>query len=975
MARLHSYSKLSTLRRMLRERHDVAVKAAAGDVVFMLPSMANETFLLDALATEGSYFASRPEVWSWAALYRAVVPPRSLRRQVDPPDHRLILKFILQRTLSELDASGVTVPKGVRRSGFVDLLSSSIRELLLEDVSPDRLLIDVPGEAGGNAAIDARELLYRLYTDYLFYLEENGLADNAQLPILTRQACADDCGRLRGRTTFWVGFLSLTGAQLKLARLLERRGVGLEFFVPDTGLEGFYDAASQLGLERTDSGDCGGRLVTLLAQDRYGQFDRIAREIALARTGVGKLFESAKIPDISETLCDIGILADSADLPLMASALEKYGIASESRAERPVSESILIRTARQAWDVYTRGWPTRHTLHLLSSPIFGLVELDEERIDSRMPEGWRAWRELAGGMPGAGEALDRLKAFCDFLSATNGHRGEELLRALLDLAGDDEWEARLSREVAGDPSLDFVVREIASSRLEARQKLELLSELQPAIGEAGEVRFAGGEAMAFIAGWSREATTALPQPLSGVVRLYDSPPPVMASHRLWVMTDVTPSRYPGASADASLLGADAREDINDAAVSESEGDGEPFVHLPTLHEKREQKEALFRRLLAVGEDLTILARPVNDSQGRPQGDSPFLTSLLANRSARWERVTEILCPGDLCLPDEETPLLEEDELVLGSGQIDRGRFPRVGALQKNGDGGKTRVRLSALDSWRDCPFLYWCASMGLEPPKDASSAVDALERGNLLHELWQRVWDAWAPEDKAPLVVLAEREWSAMLEEKGRAGSPVADPRATAAVAALTRMIRKVARRMDEVEEAALENGLVREGALLEYVLPDFEGEYAVFAGRADRVDLWRNAGAVLVDYKLGKSERYRKSLQLAAYAYLMETAEGRPIEGFGFLGHRDARFRGNWSDAMALAYKGSNRTAKDVPPEAAIAEAARAIAALDAGIGEGRFEANYDSERCASCPYGIVCRRAERRGAVEEDKPDESGE
>ena len=80
MARLHSYSKLSTLRRMLRERHDVAVKAAAGDVVFMLPSMANETFLLDALATEGSYFASRPEVWSWAALYRAVVPPRSLRR-------------------------------------------------------------------------------------------------------------------------------------------------------------------------------------------------------------------------------------------------------------------------------------------------------------------------------------------------------------------------------------------------------------------------------------------------------------------------------------------------------------------------------------------------------------------------------------------------------------------------------------------------------------------------------------------------------------------------------------------------------------------------------------------------------------------------------------------------------------------------------------------------------------------------------
>ncbi len=957
MARLYSYSKLPTLRRALRERYD----AVGRDVVFMLPSMANEDLLLDALSTEDGYFATRPEVWSWAALYRAVVPPRSLRRQVDPPDHRLILDFILKRTLGDLDDKGVAVPRGVRRSGFLDLLSSSIRELLLEDISPDRLLPEV----SDGASLDSRELLHRLYTDYLLYLEENGLADNAQLPILTRQACGDDCGRLRGRTTLWVGFLSLTGAQLKLVRVLERRGVKLEFFVPDTGLERFYDAANQLGLERTDSGDCGGRLVTLLAQDRYGQFEGVARGIALARAGAGGLFEATGASDVSEMLSDVGILTNSADLPLMASALEKYGIASESRAERPVSDSILIRTARQAWEAYVQDWPTRKTLHLLSAPIFGLVELDEERVASRMPEGWRAWRELAGGMEGVGEALDRLKTFCAFLNDPAGHTGEELLRSLLELAGGDEWETRLSREVADDLPLDFAVREIASSRMEVEQKLELLRELQPAIGEAGEVRFAGREAMAFITGWSREATIALSQPLSGAVRLYDSPPPVMMSHKLWIMTDVTPSRYPGTASDDSLLGADVRDEVNDAA--------EQFVHLPTLHEKREQKEALFRRMLAVGEELTILARPIGDSQGRPQGDSPFLMSLLADRSAGWERTGEILCT-DSCLPGEGDPLLDRREVTADSGRIHRGRFPRIGVLQKDGLEEKTRVRLSALDAWLDCPFLYWCGSMGIEPPRDATSAVDALERGNLLHELWQRVWSGWAPEERVSLLAVAKREWDAMLEERRRAGSRIADPRATAVVAALSRMIRKVARRMDEVEESARENGLIREGVLPERALPDFEGESAVFVGRADRVDLWRDAGAVLVDYKLGKSERYRKSLQLAAYAYLMEAAGEGPIAGFGFLGHRDARFRGNWSEETLLAYKGSRRTSWDVPPEPAVAEAAQAIAALDAGICGGRFEANYDSDRCASCPYGIICRRAERRGAMEEET-DESDE
>lgn len=958
MTKLHSYSKLPTLRRLLRTRHEALSLEAGNETVFMLPSLANEDFLLDALAGDGSYFGSRPEIWSWAALYRAVVPPRAIRRQVDPPDHRLILQLILKQTLEELDGKEISVPKGVRRSGFVDLLSSSIRELLLEDVSPDRLLTTAAPEG---KTIEPRELLYRLYSDYLLYLEANGLADNAQLPILTRLACAGDCGKLSGRPMFWVGFLSFTGAQLKLIRLLERRGIRLEFFTPDAGLAGFYDAASQLGLEREDAGDCGGRIVTLLSRDAYGQYEGIARGIALARGKEGISGEASCMGDFPDAAADVGILADSSGHPLIASALAKYGIPCESCAERPVSETLLVRTARQVWEAYLLDWPARRTLHLLSQPFFGL-SFDRDRLALRMPEGWRVWRKLANEIPGAGELLDRLKRFCEYVNEPGGHTGEELLRALLELAGDDEWEARLSREAAEDIDLDYAVREVSSSRLEVRQKLELLSELRSAIGEAGNVRFSGGDAMSFLVSWSREAVTALPQARKGVVKLYDSPPPVMASHGIWIMTDVTPSRYSGASSEGSLLGTEVRESVNEIPAGENED--EIPVHLPTLREKREQKEALFRRLLAVGDEVTVLARPANDSQGRPQGESPFLTSLLSDRASNWSRLGEILHESDLGVLGEE-----------GVSPLNRGIFPRTGLLFKNEDDEKKHVRLSAIDTWRACPFLFWCELMKIEPPREAASAVEALERGVLLHELWQRVWEKWEPGEKRPIAVRAMEEWDALLKEKAREGSAIGDPKASGVAAALSRMIRSVAGRMDEIEDSAIGSGLSREGVRVEYALPDFEGQNAVFVGRADRVDLWNGAGAVLLDYKLGKSDRYKDSLQLAAYAYLMKEAGEGLVEGFGFVGHKDARARGCWSDMMLPVYKGGKRGARDMSPDIGIAEAEKAIAGLDENIGAGRFPANYDSKNCPSCPYDIVCRRAERRGSAQEEESDESGE
>ncbi|MDR1886161.1 MAG: hypothetical protein LBQ56_07770, partial [Synergistaceae bacterium] len=291
MIALHRYSKISELRNILRERARSSVRDRR---VYMIPSMANGEILRDMLRDGCGWFGEGPEVWSWAEMYRRLAPKDALRRGIDLPDSGLILRYILGGSLADLDARGIAAPPGVRRRGFPDVLASAIRELLLEDVEPDRLLYDGTPESGGR--IQPRELLYGIYTDYLAYLEENGLADNSQMPALTREAVEGtrpDC--LDGGVMYWVGFLSFTGAQMKLIKSMMELGMrwgldsDMEFFVPDPGLDGFRDAAKQLGLGACNVWTKGGLVLQMLSADTNGQYDGAAREIFELRSGAGRL--------------------------------------------------------------------------------------------------------------------------------------------------------------------------------------------------------------------------------------------------------------------------------------------------------------------------------------------------------------------------------------------------------------------------------------------------------------------------------------------------------------------------------------------------------------------------------------------------------------------------------------------------------------------------------------------------------------
>ncbi|MDR3253950.1 MAG: PD-(D/E)XK nuclease family protein [Synergistaceae bacterium] len=917
----------------------------------MLPSLSNSDALLDVLRGDG-FFGEKPSIWSWSEMYANLLPRAEQRRQIDPPDHRLILRHILDKNLGELDERGLMTPGGVRRRGFIDVLSASVRELLLEGVPPDMLLLGAAdlGSTGNKNAASLRDLLYRLYSDYLIYLEENGLADNSQIPALIADYLSDSPRKTHEKpgnqaaVLYWVGFLSLTGSQLRLVKILRERGKRMVFFIPETGLENFRDLAEQLDMpkEPLDGGFGRRPAVPLIASDIYEQYEGTAREIERASRGLGPL-SGALGRGSSPQYLDIGILAPRERLPLLASALARRGIPYQSRSETTVSETRLLETARMAWEAYSLGWPARRTLNILKSS-FGdsLFGNGQGSNASLPPDGLEAWRIALADSVEPLALLENLNSFCEYINAPPGRGPAELLRALLGVCG-DEWERRLSREVGGDASMDFALRQLSSSRLEIEQKLDMMEKLTPPTGPAIESRFRGEDAIGFLSDWAREAATALPLPLRGAVALYDSPPPVLVSHKLWIMTDVDPTRFPGPSSDQPLLDGALRESVNNSEI----------VHLPTIHEKREQREALFRRLIAIGEDSTLAVRSARDSRGREQGDSPFLASLLSDPDSGWVRRETIFCAFD--------PSSEGD-------QIRRGVFPRVGrARDFAAFPGKFRVAPSSIDEFISCPFSYWCGHIArFEPPRPARAEAGALDRmlqGSVVHDIWRIVWNVYLERGETPLSTTLFMSWDEALSILGAKYPELGDPRARAALTSLKGAMSRVALLQDDVEARADAAGFVRERTEFEYELPVFELENVMFRGKADRIDFWSDLGIVAIDYKLGNSARYRDSLQLASYAAILE-AFGTRVAGFGYVGHRDGGIRGSWSAGAADIYKGGSKT-RDAGLDEKISDALEAMKRIDSIIGEGNFTANYGSVDCKFCQWGTICRRAEMYGAA----------
>jgi RecB family exonuclease len=895
MMEVFSYVKLSSLRRALLERNDG--RAAR---VYVLPSRSNEDILLDMLRRSGNYFASRPEVWSWQDIYNRAVPKAARRRCVDPPDHYLVLRYVRDALAGEMESEGRHVPPGMARDGFIVTLGEAVNEMLLEDVAPE--------------AIRGHDMLYRLYSGYLSYLESHGLADNSQLPSLALRALGDALPKaMRGVTLVWTGFMSLTGAQLKLARELSALGAVMEFYVPDSGGANFRDAASQLGVTASsvETGGCAARAA--VCADAYAQWEYTADFAAGAEDA------------------DCGILAEPGAIQAIGAALSRRGVPWQSRSEITVDRTALMDLAHSAWETGKLGWPPARTANLMRGAAIG-AEIDDGRFSASMPEGMDAWREFFSGDEAALEALSRLASFHALLGREEGNTAEELLRGLYALSGGG-WDERLAREAWDDMEMDPAIREITSSRLEIEGKLAMMEEAVPALGEASLVRFSGDGALEFLAGWAREAATALPPRYKGVVALYDSPPPVLASHSVWIMTGVDASRYPGSASDHALLSEELREAVNASQLDSS--------HLPTTGEKRSQKEAMFRRLLAVGESVTLTARAAADASGSPVSESPFMRRENF-AGTRWDVEGESVASA----PER------------AASRVFR-KFPRAATAPAQ---GKARVPLSQIDRLLDCPFAYWCERTArFKTPPETGEILDRLTLGNVMHEIWrlaaERVFSAGSSHSAALISV-----WDGAVASLAREHPLLLDTRAARVASDLKNKMLAAAGLMDEMWERAREDGMSCSRMETEYALPSIETEHAVFTGRADRIDFFtlpEGEGAVIFDYKLGKNRGYGRSHQLAAYGAALRRS-GVRVAGLCYICHGDASRTGSWSPEARDIFAPGTRGAGCGEM---IDEAALLMAEADNLIASGRYEANYGSPSCSNCPYTAICRRGERMG------------
>jgi RecB family exonuclease len=518
------------------------------------------------------------------------------------------------------------------------------------------------------------------------------------------------------------------------------------------------------------------------------------------------------------------------------------------------------------------------------------------------------------------------------------------------LCGDGEWETNLSLEAGDDTSMDPAVREMAFARLEIEQKLSMMEDVTPALGEASFVRFAGDDAMAFLTEWAGEAAVALPPLYKGAVCVYESSPPVLASHDVWIMTDVDGTRYPGATSDQPLLGDKARETLNGMPGAN--------VHLPTVHEKKRQKEAMFRRMLAVGERVSIAARAATDTGGNPIPESPFMSpDAFTAPGWRLEKKTS---------PDEIYP-------SPSGGSVYRGRFPRTTTAPAQSAAQKKRIPLSHIDELTDCPYAYWCDRIALfTPPPEPDAVMDPVSLGTVMHEAWRLVTNARGPDETRGNHSVLLAEWDAIISRLTEDCPMIADPRSAYSIANLKKGMLSTADLLDKIEAAASAAGMKKNETMTEFVLPPLEFENVVFTGRADRVEHWSwdgGEGVVVYDYKLGKSSSYAKKLQLAAYAAALRES-GTNVAGFCYLCHKDGKYPGSWSPEIKNVFA---RTSRGPCCDEQIENALEKLREIDAIAASGKYEARYDSSLCGICNYPSVCRRGERYGDYYGGKDDEA--
>ncbi len=269
-------------------------------------------------------------------------------------------------------------------------------------------------------------------------------------------------------------------------------------------------------------------------------------------------------------------------------------------------------------------------------------------------------------------------------------------------------------------------------------------------------------------------------------------------------------------------------------------------------------------------------------------------------------------------------------------------------------------RVSALERYLDCPFKYFAGHvLRIEEERGEEPGLSALERGRLVHEVFETFFTGWQAEGRGAIT-------PANLSEALDAFTRVAEARLGAlpeADRALERARLLGSAVASGLGARAFEFEVESDQAVVERLLEHtLEGIFTVegpggprsveLRGKADRIDLLADATLRLVDYKLGRAPKAARALQLPVYGVCAEQRlRGRHGLDWTFGAAGYLAF-GERQPFVSLA--GPRK-----PFAAAVAEGIARLAGAVDGIERGEFPVRPDEPfLCTYCAYPSVCRK-----------------
>ena len=267
--------------------------------------------------------------------------------------------------------------------------------------------------------------------------------------------------------------------------------------------------------------------------------------------------------------------------------------------------------------------------------------------------------------------------------------------------------------------------------------------------------------------------------------------------------------------------------------------------------------------------------------------------------------------------------------------------------------------VSHVERYLECPFKYFAGRvLQLEEEREDESGLTPLERGQLLHGVFEAFFVQWRERGHGGITTTNLDEALALFEEVAEAqllGLPEGDR-------ALERTYLLGSAASPGLAERAfafeIEQGVGVAERLLEYPFEgtfEFKGSDAVrtvsVRGKADRIDVLDDGTLRIVDYKLGRAPKTARALQLPIYGICaeqqLEAERGgrRPISRAGYVAFKEKNAFVDLSGKSGL--------------EAALRDGQQRFLDAIAAIERGEYPPDPDELwTCNRCGFPHVCRK-----------------